>query len=362
MNKLHHEFGMSRWPALLDCACFEGIENNKDADFGTGKHEMFAHFLEQFKQGVECDEPEDLHSRGAYVAAKQIVETIKGFDGDMSCLHIEERVDITHGLLKGVFGTADAYYADDEGRVFVWDFKTFYNPSRDYTAQLVGYAFAVAEKVHYALTRESTIYIGICYGDHPSKNHTEPLTVDDVFNEMHNIYKVHADIRDGKARPTQCGWCELCKNKASCFAFREVAKSVMNKPDLVGVVEKWSDLTIERKAQLGVIAEAVSKWVDGVREAMKADLLAGGNIEDKANGIKYVLRHTSGRKTPRPVDAWAMLTSRGVDSNAIKEKLSISASAVKDLLKSVGVKGKAADALVEDVSNIGNGSVAMVRG
>lgn len=362
MNKQHHEFGMSKWPALLDCACFEGVEGNKDAEFGTGKHELFAHFLEQFKAGGECDEPEDLHSRGAYVAAKQIIDAIKGFDGDMSCLHIEERVEITHGMLKGVFGTADAYYCDDSGRVYVWDFKTFYNPSRDYTSQLVGYAFAVAEKVHYALTRESTIYIGICYGDQPSKNHTEVLTLDDVFEEMHKVHKVKADLRDGKAQPVQCGWCELCKHKSVCPAFKAVAMSVMSTPDLAFAIESWGDLPVERKAQLGVIAEAVSKWVDGVREAMKNDLLAGGKIEDAANGIKYVLRHTSGRKTPRTVDAWTMLTSRGVDGNAIKEKLSISASAVKDLLKTVGIKGKAADALVEDVSNVGNGSVAMVRG
>lgn len=364
MNTQHHEFGMSRWPALLDCQCFESAGENKNTEMGTNWHWWFAHYLDMFCAEGKGEMPEELYSRGAYIAARQVVEEVKAFGGDPDKIKIEQRVTIsTGGMLNGVFGTADAYYYEPENkRLYVWDFKTFYNPARDYTAQLMGYAYAIASSEKAGWEREDTVHIGVCYGDTPSKNHTDTVTLAEMCDVYQAVCGAYAAIRDWKAEPTQCGWCELCKHKAVCPAFGAVAKRVTSNPDLAFVREQWADLTIERKAQLGVIAETVSKWVDGVREAMKADLLNGGKIEDEANGIRYILRSSSGRKTPRPLDAWQMLVNNGVETSAIKGKLSISASAVKDLLKTVGVKGKAADALVADVSDIGSGSVSMVRG
>ena len=354
----HHEFGMSKWPAVLDCLCFKGREGGKDAAFGTEKHELFAHFVESTKVGFEADIPDDLHARGAYEGAKALVATVEALGGNKGDIRTETRVEIKEGALEGVYGTADAVWTDGE-TILVCDFKTFWNPSRKYDAQLAGYAWAVMT----AEAPEATdVVLMVCYGDNPSKSYVQRLNVMSLKEIVDTVAEARIDrlaATDNDA--TQCGWCELCERNTTCPSLRKVAEAV-TKPIYASIPAQWETLPVEVKAQMLVLAETVSKWADAVREKAKEDLLNGEAIEDEANGIRYVLQHRSGRKTPRPVDAWTMLVGRGVDGEAIKARLSIKATDVKDLLKSVGIKGKVADELVESVSDVGNGSTVMVRG
>jgi hypothetical protein len=355
----HHEFGMSRWPAVLDCRCFKGQEGGKDAQFGTEKHELFAHFVESMKAGFEADIPEDLYARGAYDGAKALVATVEALGGNKGDIRTETRVEVKEGALEGVFGTADAVWTDGE-TILVCDFKTFWNPSRKYDAQLAGYAWAVMTS---EAPKAKDVALMVCYGDNPSKSYIQRINVMSLLDVVNSVAKARIDrMAATEADATQCGWCELCERKTTCAALRKVAETIATNKAIAEAPTTWAALPSKKKAGLLVIAETAMRWAEAVREAAKQDLFNGLAIEDNANGIRYVLQHRSGRKTPRPVDAWSMLVGRGVNADAIKERLTISASAVKELLKTVGVKGKAADALVEEVSDMGNGSVSMVRG
>jgi hypothetical protein len=356
----HHAFGMSRWPAVLDCLCFESKEGGKDAEFGTAKHELFAHYVESTKAGFEADEPEDLHARGALEAARALVATVEALGGNKGDIRTETRVEVKEGALEGVYGTADAVWTDGE-TILVCDFKTFWNPARKYDAQLAGYAWAVMTS---EAPKATNVALMVRYGDNPSKSYVHRLDVTYLKDIVNRVAKARVDrtiATDESA--TQCGWCELCERNTTCSALRKVVDYVA-KPALANVAEDkmWTTLSVATKAKYLVLAETVMRWAEAVREKAKEDLLNGENIEDPDNGIKYTLQYRSGRKTPRTIDALQMLFIRGVSLEAINARLTISASAVKDLLKSVGVKGKAADALVNDVSDVGNGSVSMVRG
>jgi hypothetical protein len=355
----HHEFGMSRWPAVLDCPCFKGQEGGKNAAYGTEKHELFAHYVESTKAGFEADIPEDLHARGALEAARALVATVEALGGNKADIRTETRVEVKEGALEGVFGTADAVWTDGK-TILVCDFKTFWNAARTYDAQLAGYAWAVMTS---EAPKAKDVALMVCYGDNPSKSYIQRVNVMSLLDIVNRVAKARLDrLAATEESATQCGWCELCERNTTCSALRKVAEAVATMPEITTAVESWSQLPMARKAQMLVLAETVCKWADAVREKAKQELLEGDAIEDSANGIHYTLQHRSGRKTPRPVDAWSMLVGRGVNADAIKERLTISASAVKELLKTVGVKGKAADALVEEVSDMGNGSVSMVRG
>jgi hypothetical protein len=169
------------------------------------------------------------------------------------------------------------------------------------------------------------------------------------------------DMADrGEAQPTQCNWCELCANAATCPAFKAVAEAVA-KPALANVTEQWETLPTERKAQMLVLAETVCKWAEAVREKAKADLMSGTFIADLVNGIEYSLRNVSGCKTPRTADACKLLMGLGVSADEIRGELSMSAASLKKLLKGAGLKGKAIDEALEAVCDVGAGFVQMVR-
>jgi hypothetical protein len=356
----HHPRGMSRWPAVLACGCFKGKGESADANYGTEMHGELAKVLTVFKETgalPPADSDASFHLAGVYRAAAMIRDCLYLQGVQPSNLHIEERVT----LEDGVFGTADVWYGDARGCLYVWDFKTFYNPGRDYTAQLAGYALAICQQREDGGGKPyNEVCLRTVYGDNPS--------VSEVYYTLCELQCIHGtvmvvfDMADrGEAQPTQCNWCELCANAATCPAFKAVAETV-TKPIYASIPAQWETLPIEIKAQMLVLAETVVKWADAVREKAKADLMSGAVIEDEANGIRYCLRTVSGRKTPRTADACKMLMGKGVSADDIRGELTMSATSVKKLLKSAGLKGKAIEEALASVCDVSAGSVQMVRG
>ena len=354
----HHERGMSRWPAILACGCFEGAAGGADADFGTEKHAQLAQLLEHLKANGRLPSKSDdagYFEAGVYRAAEMIRDSLIANNVEPEALHIEERVT----LEDGTFGTADIWFADDHGRLFVWDFKTFRNPGRDYEPQLAGYALAICQTMEAQGKSAHEIHLRTIYGD--------SQIIDRSMLDLYELQQIRDEVmaafdNRATAQPTQCNWCELCAHKASCGAFKAIATAVTTQPDLANAVQRWETMTSAEKADTVYLAEVVTKWAEGVRDAAKADLVMGKQIADEEKGVLYKLRQMSGRKTPRTADACKMLTIRGVTADAIRGKLAISTSAIKDLLKTVDIKGKAADALIADVCDVTAGSVQMVRG
>ncbi len=360
MSEAHHERGMSRWPAILACGCFEGGQGGADADFGTEKHAQLAQLLLHLRNNGHLPprESDGFFDAGVYRAAETIRDSLIANNVTADALHIEDRVT----LEDGVFGTADIWFEDENDRLFVWDFKTFRNPGRDYTAQLAGYALAICQTEEAnGRTPRHEIHLRTLYGD--------SAMIDSTMLDLYELQQIRDEVMtafdkaaQGTAQPTQCNWCELCAHKAGCQAYAAIAEAVTSTPALADSVQHWDVLTSQEKAQRLLLAEAVTKWAEGVRAAGKADLASGKTICDEANGILFKLRAVAGRKTPRMAEACRRLIGLGVQPDAIRERLKFGATDIKDLLKTVGLKGKAAEAILEEVCDLGAGSTQLVRG
>ncbi|MGN0885703.1 MAG: DUF2800 domain-containing protein [Candidatus Spyradenecus sp.] len=353
----HHPRSMSRWPAILACPCYEGKDYSADASKGTDVHAKLADWLTTYKTEGKLptvDTAElDLFEAGAWRCAQYVVDRMKADGAEPGDLHVEELVKIEE---SGIYGRPDAWWIDWEGYIVVFDFKTFYNPGRDYFPQLAGYAVAIGQ----GLEDKTGVCTVIGYGDHA-----------EVLDELTNLEACRATYAEamdcfgareaGNAEPMQSNWCDLCKHAATCKACVAIAERVTEDQTLANAPAQWDALTTERRAQMMVLAETVEKWAAAVREKAKETLMAGGEIADAENGIAYGLIEMRGRKKPRTADACRMLKSRGATDEALRAVLTVSATDVKAILKGLGVKGKAADALVDSVCDFGTPSVSMKR-
>ena len=358
---------MSRWPAVLACPCFEGKDASADAEEGTRLHALLAGWLEGLRGGDVEPEVEvgalSFHEAGAWRAFKAIRRAVVELGLPFSALRVETRVTLFDAANKDtVFGTADCLLADPErGVVHVWDFKSFYNPGRDYSAQLLGYGLgaALASK-----TPIETIRWTVLYGDHDESESGEASKAEamSVFQRAMAVFDNR--VAHVPAKPCQCNWCELCQRFTTCPACAAVVKAVAGgeQAPVAGDGRKpWDKLTTTRKAQLLVLAEFCSKWADAVRSAAKADLLAGVSISDPENGIAYALRETRGR-LKLDVDAlWAAAKAKGVPAAAFRACLKPDATEAKKVLRAAGLTAKAADEVLESCGVRGAGSQTLVR-
>ena len=363
----HHPRGMSRWPAVLACPCFEGREASADAAEGTRLHALLAGWLEAMRAGDL--EPEvdvgalSFHEAGAWRAFKTIRQAAIDLGLPFGDLRVETRVTLFDAANRDVvFGTADALLVDAErGVVHVWDFKSFYNPGRDYSAQLLGYGLAAALASKTPIER---IRWTVLYGDHEESESGEASKAEamEVFQRAMSVFDNRRE--HVPAKPCQCNWCELCERFATCKACAAVVKAVAGgeQAPVAGDGRKpWDKLTTTRKAQLLVLAEFCSKWADAVRSAAKADLLAGVSISDPENGIAYALRETRGR-LKLDVDAlWAAAKAKGVPAAAFRACLKPDATEAKKVLRAAGLTAMAADDVLESCGSRGSGSQTLVR-
>ena len=377
----HHPRGMSRWPAVLACPRFEGADGGADAAFGMGVHATLAWWLSELRERGCLPEVEEaglsFHELGAWKAAQTVAAELRVFGASPRALRVEERVSLYYpGTKEHVFGTADALFVHD-GAVHVFDFKTFYNPGRDYMPQLQGYGLAAARACKEAV---NTVVCSVLYGDAPGK--AERVVFDKADCEavaeraLDTLSSTREELDKAGAEPTRCAWCDLCKHFATCSACRRVAEAAAEsqgalplEPGRANValhpeierVETWAGLSATRKAQLMVIAEFASKWADAVRSKAKADMLAGETIADPANGIAYALRETRGRLRLDCDALWAAAKGRGVTAAAFRACLKPDATEAKKVLRAAGLTAKAADEVLESCGTRGAPSQTLAR-
>lgn len=363
----HHPRGMSRWPAVLACPAFEGREASADAAEGTRLHALLAGWLTALRGGDVEPEVEvgslSFHEAGAWRAFKDIRAAVLDLGLPFGDLRVETRVTLFDAANRDVvFGTADALLVDAErGVVHVWDFKSFYNPGRDYSAQLLGYGLAAALA---SKTPIETIRWTVLYGDHAESESGEASKAEAMSIFQRAMAAFDNRAAHVPATPSQCAWCELCRHFAGCQACANVAHGVQGL-EQVGDGKpgpgRWAGLPTTRKAQLLVLAEFAGKWAEAVRESAKADLLMGEVLEDPENGISYVLRSTRGRLKLDCDALWAAAKERGVTKEAFKACLKPDATEAKKALRSAGLTAKAADEVLETCGSRGAGSQTLVR-
>lgn len=369
----HHERGMSRWPAVLACPCFEGKDASADAEEGTRLHALLAGWLTALRDGDAEPEVEvgalSFHEAGAWRAFKAIRRAVLDLGLPFGDLRVETRVTLFDAANKDtVFGTADCLLADPErGVVHVWDFKSFYNPGRDYSAQLLGYGLGAALASKTPIER---IRWTVLYGDHEESESGE-ATKAEAMSVFQRAMAVFDNRREHvPAKPCQCNWCELCARFPACRACAAVAEDVRKEFQAAEgsevlactlTADGWGRLTSTRKAQMLVLAEFCGKFADAVRAKAKEDLLAGVSIADPENGIAYALRETRGR-LKLDVDAlWAAAKAKGVQAAAFRACLKPDAVEAKKVLRSAGLTAKAADEVLESCGVRGAGSQTLVR-
>ena len=353
----HHERGMSRWPAVLACPCFAGRESSEDAALGTKVHAFLAWLLTELKERGRLPEVESsslsFHECGALRAARWVADTLREELTSPHALRIEERVTVFDSARKEqVFGTADCLWVHGS-TVTVLDFKTFWNPGRDYIAQLAGYGYGAACASKTEITHLRCV---VAYGDHACVDE-QVITKEDAARICARALAAFV----GSCAPKQCAWCELCTKFSGCPACVRTALPLAEPEGKKKLAESWSGLTSVRKAQLLVLAEFAGKWADAVRESAKADLLAGEVLEDPENGISYTLRQTRGR-LKLDVDAlWAAAKARGVQAAAFRACLKPDGVEAKKVLRAAGLTAKAADEVLESCGVRGAGSQTLVR-
>ena len=369
----HHPRGMSRWPAVLACPCFEGREASADAAEGTRLHALLAGWLEAMRAGDL--EPEvdvgalSFHEAGAWRAFKTIRQAAIDLGLPFGDLRVETRVTLFDAANRDVvFGTADALLVDAErGVVHVWDFKSFYNPGRDYSAQLLGYGLAAALASKTPIER---IRWTVLYGDHEESESGEASKAEamEVFQRAMSVFDNRRE--HVPAKPCQCNWCELCERFATCKACAAVAEDVRKEFQAAEgsevlactlTADGWGRLTSTRKAQMLVLAEFCGKFAEAVRAKAKEDLLAGVSISDPENGIAYALRETRGRLKLDCDLLWAAAKAKGVQAAAFRGCLKPDAVEAKKVLRAAGLTAKAADDVLESCGSRGTGSQTLVR-
>lgn len=369
----HHPRGMSKWPAVLACPCFEGKEGGEEAAEGTRLHALLAGWLEAMRGGdlsPDVDvEALSFHEAGAWRAAQAIRKAVLDLGLPFGDLRVETRVTLFDAANRDtVFGTADCLLVDPErGVVHVWDFKSFYNPGRDYSAQLLGYGLAAALASKTPIER---IRWTVLYGDHAETESGEASNAEamSVFQRAMSVFDNRRE--HVPAKPCQCNWCELCARFPACRACAAVAEDVRKEFQAAEgsevlactlTADGWGRLTSTRKAQMLVLAEFCGKFADAVRAKAKEDLLAGVSITDPENGIAYALRETRGRLKLDCDLLWAAAKAHGVGKEAFRGCLKPDATAAKKVLRAAGLSAKDADAVLESCGERGAGSQTLVR-
>lgn len=356
----HHPYGMSKWSPLFACPCFDGKGASKNTEAGTKYHALFADTLQGYLRGEDLnanvDEgEEDYLKKGTLLACLRVIEKyIAGVPG--AKVYVEKAVE----TWLGIYGRADVIVTAP-GKLTVVDFKTFYNPGRDHTPQLAGYAIGALKTLGLGENWTGEITLATVYGDAQDKD-TEKH-VDDAFlvEADDRICDVIGDREAGEAKPVQCNWCDLCAHASSCEALKAVVKTVVEAPAVASIPDKWATLSSAQKAQAMVLAECVTKWADAVKASAKASALEGEEIEDVENGIRYALVERKGRKTPRAVDFLKLALDRGIPVETVAEKLSITATNAVAVLRGAGVSKKDAEDAVARISDVGEGTSALLR-
>lgn len=230
----HHPDGPSSWPAVLACACFEGVKDIEDADVeslmpeserptdtsakgrGTAQHEALAKTITaQPEPFAGLSESESDQVRWVATRATELAAAA-GYSA--AEIQVEQRLTMFKPDSWDVlyFGTADIDFGP-----FILDAK--FGDPRDYFAQMCGYALAKMERDGYR-----RIYAHMLYGrwkktvTHVIDREVAERVAYHVLNRKHNPHK----------KPTACEYCHWCKHIAYCEAVNDKVNVLLAKrPD-----------------------------------------------------------------------------------------------------------------------------------
>lgn len=335
----HHPFGPSRWPALMECPCWQGKPGGDDAERGTELHAIFEAVLKGNKH-----EPRDTFEENVIRAA----ESILAMAGTPQRWWIEERVQVytPGGAKTEIYGRVDVAWQETGGDLHVVDLKMVENPDRNHRPQLLPYAFGLIGEGPVP----ATIHLHMAYADSGRVTH-ESLPIAQAWREYVEVYgRIDSIMHSPEPLPpVQSGWCNLCDSFTECQAPRAVAQNVAG--TLADAPEHWPEFTPARKAQLCVLADAVIKWGEAIKGNAAEDAKAGIVIQDESNGIYYGTQERKGRLViPDVQQAWEILKPY-LTAEGYRGCLSVNQTELKSALKLAGLKPAEVNATIERCGN-----------
>ena len=279
--KHHHELSPSKFPAWLECPCFESsLEVRKDATEGTKQHAVLEAVLSGDDSPLEQLEPQ----------AKDSVRWAAGYISTLAeSAKISSEVRVEYSTLDGFaakgkstvfFGTADALIVKGNLAELI-DFKSGAQV-HSHRAQLAGYALAVFSM----RPRLKTIRCHVLYGRSKEVD-AWSLTQADAAGVVVPIL----ESRQNQDRsPSPCEYCSFCGDRMTCPALTERVNTVVKAnewQDLLPSLREPGTITDPSKmSQALTVARSVAIWADAVRKAAtnlakEGAILPGYRIQER---------------------------------------------------------------------------------
>ena len=286
----HHPFGMSAWPALVECPAYQSSgETTALGEAGTAAHEAL--------DTGESSGEDDLDAAAAW-GVGEIAKLFAKYPpmGDVCGEKDGGRVTIRRPegdpfyALNGIFGTGDRFWTDINGLPHILDFKTFSRKGREHVPQLAGYAFA-------EFPSEPRVMVHVLCGGTRS-----------VYNKMLSAfdiegiaYDVMFAVTSGKTAERCAGsHCTYCANRPDCYCYAEHGRARLEEPGtaLARMPLFATRTEIAANAQLAAkfLAWAVKadKAIKETKNTIKQAIRDGVTVADFDTGKVWVIKEVNG--------------------------------------------------------------------
>lgn len=352
----HHPYGPSRWPALLECPCWEGKGVGEDATKGVRLHAILEQLLKEDSPYDPVDEME-LH-------VVQIAGKIRQMaDGAKILSEVTVRLPPPRGYhahVQDIFGRLDVAWVTGP-ELHILDLKMVKSPERDNGPQLIAYAAGLLRELRNPAIRCVCLHVASC--DNGGISDIGRFDIDHLFSTYEADY-IGIDNVAGtpkeERKPTQGGWCSICAH-FPCPACMAVA--VKAKESLADVAQEgtWNALTPEKKAQNCVLAEFLIKLGEAIKAKAADDCKHGVRIEDPEHGIYYGLQERKGTLRLDVDAVWGLFKETGVGREEFVAVTKVDATKAAAALKAHGMTAREAKVRLEECGARGESSVAFVR-
>lgn len=371
MQAKHHPLGMSRWPAWNLCPCFDGKPAGSDASAGTRAHARLAWILNGSQgEAPFAEYPEiDAAEWAARWFEDRTADTLFSITPQ-----VETRVEIRKQghPADGVFGTPDLFWVEANG-LHVADFKLFGDGSKDYTAQLAGYALAIMSGHGIAC---DTVWLHTLNG--LSRTVDGAGMTPEACEEIAG--RILEERLDPDRKPRACDWCGLCAHAVRCPALLHMAATVSNLETVgegvdisnleITIAQKGGGLSHLTLAGLLAITKPLKKWIEGIEDAAKREAEHSFSVDEngktitgfiEGNGVRFELRQRRGQRKIGDICGLAGAVREILPPDQFITLCKVSHADVMAALRKAGIPQKEADLTIEPFFPRGEGGYSLER-
>lgn len=343
----HHPLSMSNWVKWELCPCATpttGGGGSADADSGTRSHAYLSWLIldgegEPGIEGLTADER--IRAEWAFDALVNIADSTE--------IHSEERVKILNTLpevggtrLVGISGICDAWFLRD-GILHVFDYKTYSMGDTDYTAQIGGYALALASMMADEPDNVRAARLYTLNGGSRTVDKSDEIEIAAIAERVKTIIDVHAEKGDDLELACCNKFCKYCGRVNTCPAADRA----------LSVVRSGSVFASLSLAKQMVIVKEVKSICERVEGEVKAELdrlvvAAGGDVSRATlsdGDVAWRYKERAGAGVLDDIAALAeAVAEKGVSPTELMKVCKVAKGAVSDKLLECNPGMKASEA------------------